>query len=255
MAAPRGAQALAALVPDKGIDTVLFAASVLSADVAAGLSAPMVDRLKLTPKALKKGDIVNLDITVIKDGYHGDTSRMFIVGGDASILAPGLEDLRARQEALTERGAGPERVVAVKLPQAEAAAGPEQRRAVLQFVRGERLADVVAACRAKPCHAAELLPVLFKRKLDLHIEAVRDVERREDALPPVILRPVERARVHRGRRALEDAADADGLPGREFFIRRVEGDDRFAAGVAHLRHRPGGAPARRVLTHFLKSPP
>ena len=37
-------------------------------------------------KALKKGDIVNLDITTIKQGYHGDTSRMFIVG-DASILA------------------------------------------------------------------------------------------------------------------------------------------------------------------------
>lgn len=36
---------------------------------------------------LKKGDIVNLDITVIKDGYHGDTSRMFIVGGDTSIRA------------------------------------------------------------------------------------------------------------------------------------------------------------------------
>ena len=31
-------------------------------------------------KALKKGDIVNLDITVIKDGYHGDTSRTFLVG-------------------------------------------------------------------------------------------------------------------------------------------------------------------------------
>ena len=31
-------------------------------------------------KALKTGDIVNLDITVIKDGYHGDTSRMFTVG-------------------------------------------------------------------------------------------------------------------------------------------------------------------------------
>ncbi|MEQ6290483.1 type I methionyl aminopeptidase [Vogesella sp. GCM10023246] len=31
-------------------------------------------------KPLKKGDIVNLDITVIKDGYHGDTSRMFYVG-------------------------------------------------------------------------------------------------------------------------------------------------------------------------------
>ena len=41
-------------------------------------------------KTLKKGDIVNLDITVIKDGYHGDTSRMFVVGGEASILAKRL---------------------------------------------------------------------------------------------------------------------------------------------------------------------
>jgi len=32
------------------------------------------------PKKLKKGDIINLDITVIKDGYHGDTSQMFFVG-------------------------------------------------------------------------------------------------------------------------------------------------------------------------------
>ncbi|WP_269531951.1 type I methionyl aminopeptidase [Chitinimonas sp. BJYL2] len=31
-------------------------------------------------KPLKNGDVVNLDITVIKDGYHGDTSRMFCVG-------------------------------------------------------------------------------------------------------------------------------------------------------------------------------
>ena len=31
-------------------------------------------------KKLKNGDIINIDITVIKDGYHGDTSRMFIVG-------------------------------------------------------------------------------------------------------------------------------------------------------------------------------
>ncbi|MCP5158886.1 MAG: type I methionyl aminopeptidase [Gammaproteobacteria bacterium] len=32
------------------------------------------------PKKLKKGDVLNVDITVIKDGYHGDTSRMFAVG-------------------------------------------------------------------------------------------------------------------------------------------------------------------------------
>ena len=31
-------------------------------------------------KKLKDGDIVNIDVTVIKDGYHGDTSRMFFVG-------------------------------------------------------------------------------------------------------------------------------------------------------------------------------
>ncbi len=40
-------------------------------------------------KALKKGDIVNIDITVIKDGWHGDTSRMFLVG-EASIAAKRL---------------------------------------------------------------------------------------------------------------------------------------------------------------------
>ncbi|MEI2266406.1 type I methionyl aminopeptidase [Erwinia sp. CGal63] len=31
-------------------------------------------------KILKDGDIVNIDVTVIKDEYHGDTSKMFIVG-------------------------------------------------------------------------------------------------------------------------------------------------------------------------------
>lgn len=31
-------------------------------------------------KVLKKGDILNIDVTVIKDGYHGDTSKMFAVG-------------------------------------------------------------------------------------------------------------------------------------------------------------------------------
>ncbi|WP_069472215.1 type I methionyl aminopeptidase [Candidatus Marithrix sp. Canyon 246] len=31
-------------------------------------------------KKLKDGDIINIDVTVIKDGYHGDSSRMFMVG-------------------------------------------------------------------------------------------------------------------------------------------------------------------------------
>ena len=37
-------------------------------------------------KPLKKGDIVNIDVTLIKDGWHGDSSRMFVVG-EASIAA------------------------------------------------------------------------------------------------------------------------------------------------------------------------
>ena len=41
------------------------------------------------PKALKEGDIVNIDITVIKDGFHGDTSRMFLLG-ETSIQAKRL---------------------------------------------------------------------------------------------------------------------------------------------------------------------
>ena len=37
-------------------------------------------------RVLKGGDIVNIDVTVIKDGYHGDTSRMFFVG-EPSVAA------------------------------------------------------------------------------------------------------------------------------------------------------------------------
>lgn len=48
-------------------------------------------------KKLKSGDIVNIDITVIKDGFHGDTSKMFIVG-KASIRAKRL--IQVTQEAM-----------------------------------------------------------------------------------------------------------------------------------------------------------
>lgn len=49
------------------------------------------------PRALKEGDIVNIDVTVIKDGYHGDTSKMFVVG-KPSILAERL--IQVTQECL-----------------------------------------------------------------------------------------------------------------------------------------------------------
>lgn len=44
------------------------------------------------PKKLKKGDILNIDVTVIKEGYHGDTSKMFAVG-EPSIRAQRLIDV------------------------------------------------------------------------------------------------------------------------------------------------------------------
>jgi methionyl aminopeptidase len=49
------------------------------------------------PKKLKDGDIINVDVTVIKDNYHGDTSKMFIIG-KPSILADRL--VRTTQECL-----------------------------------------------------------------------------------------------------------------------------------------------------------
>jgi methionyl aminopeptidase len=43
-------------------------------------------------KVLKDGDIVNIDVTVIKDGWHGDTSRMY-VAGKPSVMAKRLIDV------------------------------------------------------------------------------------------------------------------------------------------------------------------
>lgn len=40
-------------------------------------------------KVLKRGDSVNIDVTVIKDGYHGDTSKMFFAG-EPTVLAKRL---------------------------------------------------------------------------------------------------------------------------------------------------------------------
>ncbi len=43
-------------------------------------------------RVLKNGDVVNIDVTVIKDGYHGDTSRMFAIG-ETSIAARRLSEI------------------------------------------------------------------------------------------------------------------------------------------------------------------
>jgi len=43
-------------------------------------------------KKLKNGDIINIDITVIKDNYHGDSSKMFVIG-DAPVRARRLVEI------------------------------------------------------------------------------------------------------------------------------------------------------------------
>ncbi len=48
-------------------------------------------------KKLKNGDIINIDVTVIKDGFHGDTSQMFFIG-EPSVLAKRL--VRCAREAM-----------------------------------------------------------------------------------------------------------------------------------------------------------
>jgi methionyl aminopeptidase len=48
-------------------------------------------------KTLKNGDCLNIDVTVIKDGFHGDTSKMFAIG-KPSVLAERL--MRVTQECL-----------------------------------------------------------------------------------------------------------------------------------------------------------
>ena len=44
------------------------------------------------PKPLQAGDIVNIDVTVVLNGWHGDTSRMYLVG-DPPLKARRLVDL------------------------------------------------------------------------------------------------------------------------------------------------------------------
>ena len=44
-------------------------------------------------KILKNGDILNIDVTVIVDGWHGDTSRMYFVGNDIPIKAKKLTQI------------------------------------------------------------------------------------------------------------------------------------------------------------------
>jgi methionyl aminopeptidase len=84
-------------------------------------------------KRLKKGDIVNIDITVIKDGFHGDTSKMFFVG-EPSVLARRLT--RVTQQALR---------IGIEQVRPGASLG-DIGHAIQKFVEGHRYSVVQEYC-------------------------------------------------------------------------------------------------------------
>ena len=51
-------------------------------------------------KILASGDIVNIDVTAVVDGWHGDTSKTFFVGGEASASANAQRLVRVTRESL-----------------------------------------------------------------------------------------------------------------------------------------------------------
>jgi methionyl aminopeptidase len=57
-----------------------------------GIPAPFV--------ILKTGDIVNVDVTSFKNGFHGDSSRMYFVGGEEACSPDARELVRVTREAL-----------------------------------------------------------------------------------------------------------------------------------------------------------
>ena len=59
-------------------------------------------------RKLKTGDSVNIDITVIKDGFHGDTSRMFFVG------KPGIQARRLAEVAFESMWLGESLLILVE---------------------------------------------------------------------------------------------------------------------------------------------
>jgi len=65
--------------------------------ICASLNQVICHGIPSNEKVLKSGDILNIDVTVVKDGWHGDTSKMFLVGK----CAPHNERLvRVTQECL-----------------------------------------------------------------------------------------------------------------------------------------------------------
>ena len=121
-------------------------------------------------KKLKDGDIVNIDVTVIKDGYHGDTSRMFyrrqaVHPGEA----PGRDHLRGDVARHPRRAPG---------------RAPGRHRATIQKIRRRpRLLGRARILRPRHRHAVPRGPAgaaLRPRRHRTQAAAGNDLHRRAD---------------------------------------------------------------------------
>ena len=83
-------------------------------------------------KVLKSGDILNIDVTVIRDGFHGDTSRMYYVG------KPALPAQRLAETCWEAMWRGIEKVQTRRAPRRHRPRHPDLRGRQ-QFLRGARI--------------------------------------------------------------------------------------------------------------------
>jgi len=108
-------------------------------------------------KTLKNGDALNIDITVIHEGYYGDTSKMFFVG-KPTVLAERL--VKVTQECLY-KGIN-EVKPGAKLGQKEVTfrwfASSAGTASAIPFTANRRYCTTAAAARARHCSRAWHLP-------------------------------------------------------------------------------------------------
>ena len=113
-------------------------------------------------KKLKKGDIVNVDVTLTKDGWFGDSSRMFIVG-EANVLARRLVH---SPFGLSLRGI---REGARRMP---AVGAPVRRHLVRIYTIAAAIAGIAGALLAQTTQFVALDVLAFQRSAELLIMLV-----------------------------------------------------------------------------------
>ena len=179
-------------------------------------------------RILKDGDIVNIDVTIILDGWHGDTSRMFLVG-DVPIKARRLVDITYECMMLGIEQARPGNFLG-DIGHAIQTHAEKNRYGVVRDFCGHGLGrlfhdapEVVHAGRPGQRPRASPGHVLHDRADDQHRQAGREAARgRLDRRHPrpLALRPVRaQRRDHRGR--LRDLHEEPGGAGQAALLNSV----------------------------------